>query len=115
MDETCLERVCAAVSARCRELRVIVHAVGGTQDHLHLVISIPLSIAISRVIGQAKGSSAHLVNSILDPGAGFAWQPSYGIVSFRESELSRVVAYVRNQREHHADRSLWRDFERRSG
>ena len=84
-------RLYAAVTAKAQSLRAIVHAVGGTEDHLHVALSIPPSVRLSEIVGQMKGNSTHLVNSELEPGSGFAWQASYGVVSFGEKDLPRIV------------------------
>jgi putative transposase len=41
----------------------------------------------------------------------FAWQAEYGVVSFGEASRSRIVAYVENQRQHHADQTLVQIYE----
>lgn len=85
------------------EKGVFVHEIGGTETHIHLVLTIPPTIAVSELIGQLKGASAHEVNEQL----GFRdktllWQTGYGVVGFGTGDLEWVKAYVRNQWEHHA-------------
>jgi len=41
----------------------------------------------------------------------FAWQAEYGVVSFGEASRSTIVAYVENQRQHHADQTLVQIYE----
>jgi putative transposase len=80
-----------------------VHAVGGTETHVHAVVSIVPTIQISELIGQLKGASAHEVNQKLAHGRKtLEWQTGYGVVSFGKKDLPWVVDYVRNQKEHHA-------------
>ncbi|HSN75172.1 MAG TPA: IS200/IS605 family transposase, partial [Anaerolineae bacterium] len=38
-------------------LGVIVHAVGGIEEHVHIAASIPPRLAVATVIGQLKGAS----------------------------------------------------------
>lgn len=55
------------------------------------------------MIGQFKGYSAHEVNSQVGRGDKILeWQASYGVVSFGTRDLPWVLAYVCNQKEHHA-------------
>ena len=42
------------------------------------------------------------MNHVLRPEGHFAWQASYGVVSFGEGDLARVVRYIRRQKQHHA-------------
>jgi putative transposase len=93
-----------------QEEGVSIHEIGGTETHVHLVVSIPPTIAVSEWIGQLKGASAHEINQQLaDRGKPLQWQTGYGIVSFGTKDLDWVVEYVRNQRQHH---SAGRTFER---
>ena len=91
------------IAAKATELGAIVHSVGGIEDHVHLVVSVPPKIALSTFIGQVKGNSSHFVNHGLDVVIYFAWQAEYGVVSFGGKMLDMVVRYAKNQREHHAD------------
>ena len=80
----------------------IVHAVGGTDDHVHMAVSLPPTVEIARWIGELKGSCSHQINhGPCGPGS-LAWQTGYGVVSFGKRDLPWVVRYVRGQRKHHA-------------
>ncbi len=50
------------IAAKAKKLGAIVYAVGGIEDHVHLVASIPPIVALSYFIGQVKGNSSHFVN-----------------------------------------------------
>ena len=92
-----------AIAAKASKLDAFVYAVGGIEDHVHLVVSTPPSIALSTFIGQVKGNTSHLVNHVLDPDACFSWQAEYGVVSFGGKMLDTAVRYVKSQRQHHSD------------
>lgn len=87
-------------------LECIPHAINGTADHTHVVISIPPKLAIATVIGQLKGASSHCTNQILVADRSFAWQTEYSVFSFSERSLVPVVEYVNNQKRHHAEQSI---------
>jgi len=91
------------IAAKAADLGAFVHAVGGIEDHVHLVVSVPPKIALSTFIGQVKGASSHFVNHELDLDIYFAWQAEYGVVSFGGKMLDVVVQYVKDQRKHHTD------------
>jgi putative transposase len=91
------------IAAKATELGALVYAVGGIDDHAHLVVSVPPKIALSTFIGQVKGNSSHFVNHALDVDIHFAWQAEYGVVSFGGKMLDMVVRYTKNQRQHHMD------------
>jgi len=80
-----------------------VHEIGGTETHMHVVITIPPTLLISEFVGQLNGGSSHDVNQELGlRDKTLQWQTGYGVVSFGTGDLEWVRAYVRNQREHHA-------------
>ena len=89
------------IVAQTLSLGAIVYAVGGIENHVHLAVSVPPGVALSKFIGQMKGSSSHFVNHTINQPDPFAWQSEYGVVSFGEKQLDIVCHDVRNQREHH--------------
>jgi putative transposase len=90
-----------------------VHEVGGTETHVHVAVTIAPTILISDLVGQLKGASAHEVNQKLGQGRKLLeWQGGYGVVSFGTKDLEWVKAYIRNQREHHAQGKVYDRLER---
>jgi putative transposase len=98
--------------AKAQELGAFVYAVGGIDDHVHIVASVPPRISLAEFVGQLKGSSSHCVNHQFLGHCRFAWQEEYGVVSFGGKQLDTVVNYVKNQHSHHAEGSLMRALER---
>ena len=103
-----------AIAAKVIGLGGIVHAVGGVSNHVHLAVSVPPKIALSTLIGQVKGSSAHFVNHEIRPDHAFYWQDEYAVISFGERHLGWVVRYVLDQAKHHTEGSALRRLERTS-
>src|SRR5438874_208821 len=77
----------------------IVHALNGMEDHLHLVATIPPTLAISKFIGQIKGSSSFAASKLT--GNEFEWQAEYGVLTVSESHLPTVINYVKLQQQQH--------------
>jgi REP element-mobilizing transposase RayT len=88
-----------------------VYAVNGTEDHVHMVVSIPPRIAVSEFIGQVKGVASARFNK-LGSHPLLYWQEEYGVFTFDGKRLANVVDYVDRQKEHHAARSLIAVLER---
>ena len=92
---------------------VFVHEIGGTETHLHVVVTIPPNILISELVGQLKGASSHEVNQQIGlRDKTLQWQTGYGVVSFGSSDLDWVKRYVRDQRKHHAEGKVFNRLER---
>jgi len=84
-------------------LGCIVHACGGIEDHIHLVVSIPPKLSIAEFVKTLKGSSAHHLNNPLSPDANkFGWQEGYGVFSLGSKQLEQAVNYANNQKIHHS-------------
>jgi putative transposase len=90
---------------------VFVHEINGTATHVHLVVSIAPTITISEFIGQLKGASSHAVNEQAGRKE-IEWQTGYGVVSFGAKDLDWVREYVRRQKEHHANKTVFDRLER---
>ena len=88
-----------------------IHGVNAVEDHIHMAISIPPSIAVSDAIGKLKGSSSHFLNRELQITQDFSWQGGFGVFSFRAKELPGILAYIQNQKEHHRANQLIDGFE----
>ena len=80
---------------------VRLHALGGTDTHVHLAVEIEPFVTISDLVQELKGASAHEVNRRLGRKA-VEWQRGYGVVSFGRKNLPWILDYIQHQREHHA-------------
>jgi REP element-mobilizing transposase RayT len=106
------DRLHGAIAAKAQESDATVHAVGGIEDHVHLVVSVPPKISLSSFIGGVKGTSSHFVNYVIQPRFTFVWQTEYGVLSFSEKGLSSVVSYVLNQSSHYHRGNIKDEMER---
>ena len=91
---------------------VLFHEIGGTDDHIHLVVSLPTTVLISDWIGRLKGASSYYINHQVVNRKILEWQDGYGVVSFGTKDLEWVTRYVRNQREHHKQGTTFEGMER---
>ncbi len=106
------QRIHRAIAAKCVELGAEVIALGGVEDHIHLLVKLPATLALARLIGEAKGASSHLAShEILTDGQFFKWQGAYGAASVSPRALSEVSAYIANQKGRHSAQSLIPEWE----
>ncbi|HBB33831.1 MAG TPA: IS200/IS605 family transposase [Cyanobacteria bacterium UBA8803] len=90
----------------------IIHAIGGIEDHIHLVVSIPPALSISDFVKTLKGSSAyHLNHRFATYYPQFGWQEGYGVFSLGGKQLEQAVTYVENQKVHHLNGSAIKSLE----
>ena len=84
-------------------LKAVVYTIGGTVDHVHMVVAIPPAISVSKFVGQIKGVASTRLNKSGISEVRFEWQDEYGAFSFDAKRLSNYIAYVERQEEHHAE------------
>jgi REP element-mobilizing transposase RayT len=101
----------ASIQSKCRELNCYVLALGGISDHVHLFVRFPTTISVAQLIKEVKGSSSHLVTHQVAVGEFFKWQGAYGAFTVCKNRVSEVKHYIENQKQHHAEDSLWPDWE----
>lgn len=78
----------------------IVHS-GGVDDHVHLLLSLPKTTAISKGIQLIKGGSSKWVHDTFPEHRRFEWHEGYGAFSISVSEKARTIGYIDRQPEHH--------------
>jgi REP element-mobilizing transposase RayT len=81
-------------------------------DHVHLLIRLPATVSLAQVANQVKGVSSALLNDLRESGSEvFRWQSGYACFTLSRSHLSRVTAYIDNQKRHHANNKTWPEWE----
>lgn len=105
-------RLIPYIKAKCRELGYTLHAVNGTETHLHVLVSLPPTILIADVARMLKGSSSHYINRESGDDGAVYWQDGYGVVSVRERDIPAIAEYIRRQEEHHRSGTLIEELER---
>ncbi len=101
------ERLWKYLSGIAVNHNIEVLAVGGTDNHIHLLISIPPVITLSEAINKLKTNSSRWLN---EQGMNFAWQEGYGAFSVGASQLPAVKEYIHTQQQHHKKRNFEQEF-----
>jgi putative transposase len=84
--------------------------VGGIEDHVHIVLGAPPTVAVSKAVQLLKGGSCKWIHDDFPALAAFAWQDGYGAFSVSKSQVPEVIEYVANQRKHHRARTFQEEF-----
>jgi REP element-mobilizing transposase RayT len=104
-------RIYNCITAKCRELTCNPIAIGGIEDHVHLLVRMVPSIAPAFLVGEVKGASSHLMTHVVAPDTFFKWQGAYGAFTIRKDNVPIVSAYIANQKTHHANNTLDTELE----
>lgn len=97
----------ACLAAIAREMGVEVRAIGGTGDHVHLLMWVPPRMAVANIVRTLKADSSKWMN---EEDHLFAWQQGYRAFSVSVSNLKAVEQYIARQEEHHRKRSYAEEF-----
>ena len=85
-------------------------AIGGIEDHVHLLISLPSPLSVSKAIQLIKGGSSKWVNATFPEYKNFQWQIGYGAFSTSISHVNDTIAYIKGQEEHHKQKSFQEEY-----
>ena len=83
-------------------------AIGGTEDHIHMLISLPAVMPLAKAVQLLKGGSSKWLNEIST--IRFEWQQGYGAFRVSISQQEQVTAYINSQQEHHRKRDYENEF-----
>jgi REP element-mobilizing transposase RayT len=92
-------------------MRCDVTAVGGIEDHIHLLVNLPGRFSLAELMKRVKGGSSVFISQELLGGQWFAWQAHYDAFAVAPESVSIAVAYITNQKQHHTEGSLRPDWE----
>jgi REP element-mobilizing transposase RayT len=78
-------------------------AIGGTNNHVHLLAALPSSLTTAQLMRDLKANSSRHLNQQM---RGFAWQDGYAAISVSPSHVEVVRRYIEQQELHHSKRSF---------
>jgi|SRR5579859_1069045 len=93
-----------------RELKGKALAINGMEEHVHRLVSLPPTIAVSDALRFIKANSYKWVHEKWPKRSAFAWQLGYGAFSVSKSIVPEVVDYIRRQEEHHPQFNYKQEF-----
>ena len=93
-----------------RDENGIALSVGGTDDHVHLLVKLPATAAVAATLCAIKANSSGWVHKEWPTHAGFAWQTGYAAFSVSQSQVPSVQRYIERQAEHHRTRTFQEEF-----
>ena len=99
------------IESEAQKLGCTVLALNGTEDHIHLLVTIPATTTIANLLKQVKGVSSHFVNETLKPPTQFKWQGGYGAFTVSRWDVEKIKEYIRRQKEHHRTGDLVPEIE----
>jgi REP element-mobilizing transposase RayT len=102
-------RLWAYMGGVAREHQMKALAVGGTEDHVHILLSNPSSVPIAKAMREIKSASSRWVHETRGV-RGFEWQEGYGAFSIGRTQVDATLAYIAAQKEHLQKRDFQAEF-----
>jgi REP element-mobilizing transposase RayT len=85
-------------------------AINGTPNHIHILIGLKPTMALSDLVRDIKANSSRFINENRWVRGKFEWQHGFGAFSYGHSQLDTVIQYIRNQEEHHRTRTFREEY-----
>ena len=111
------ERLHAFLGGALRTADAVPDAVGGTSDHVHLLVGLRATHRLSDLVRDVKQASSQWIHQTIRLPT-FSWQEGYGAFSVSPSQCATVRRYIANQPEHHRKKTFqeeYREFLARAG
>jgi putative transposase len=81
--------------------------IGGTEDHVHILVALPATVALSKVVQLLKANSSKWMT---EHSSSFSWQKGYGAFSVSTSNFEKTLEYITSQERHHKHKDFREEF-----
>ena len=110
LDAEIRGRVFAYMGGVVRELKGAALAINGPDDHVHLLLGLPASVAVAEAVRVVKTNTSRWTHETWPQRQSFAWQSGYGAFSVSRSNVEEVERYIAGQEEHHRHVSFQEEY-----
>jgi putative transposase len=104
------ERLWPFLGGIARQNKMKAIEIGGVADHVHILISSPATMPVSKAMQLIKGGSSKWIHETFPDQREFAWQEEYGAFSVSVSQLDKIVEYIKGQEMHHRKVTFQEEF-----
>ena len=103
------DRLHAYLGGAVRTAGCVPECIGGTADHVHLLIGMRATHRLADVVRDIKQSSSKWVHETIGSKK-FGWQDGYGAFTVAASQIETVKDYINSQVEHHRKRTFQEEY-----
>ncbi|MBN1676190.1 MAG: IS200/IS605 family transposase [Kiritimatiellae bacterium] len=83
---------------------------GGTEDHLHLLVDMRPASLVTRMLRKVKEGSARWIRELFPELRDFDWQQGSGVFSVGRAQQGFVSAYIGSEQQRHRHLSFREEF-----
>ena len=105
-----IQSICKYIGGILRNHKGCLLTGNGVPDHLHLALSLHPEKNLSETVKAIKANSSRWIHETYPDLKLFSWQEGYSAFSVSYSGLSKVIAYIQSQPEHHRKMSFEEDL-----
>ncbi len=110
LDDAVRARVHAYIATLARDAGCPFAAVGGPDDHVHLLVDMGKKVHPVEMIGRIKQESSKFFKTLGSEYHNFYWQAGYGMFSVGPTRVNDVKVYIDGQVEHHRKQTFQDEF-----
>jgi putative transposase len=101
------QRVWSLTREIARNLKVDTLAVGGTANHVHILLALPSNRTLADVMRDIKANSSLILRQ---ESRSFHWQDGYGAISVSPQAAPAVIRYIEHQEQHHLSKKFEAEY-----
>jgi len=106
IDKVWREELFKYIAGIMKNKRIRLLAIGGVEDHIHILFALNPTIGLSDIVRDVKANSSKFINEKGFVRGKFYWQEGFGAFSYSRSQIDKIAKYVLNQEEHHRSKSF---------
>ena len=85
-------------------------SINGTHNHIHFFMGMKPTCCLSDFVREIKKSSSSFIKEKRLTPFRFQWQEGFGAFSYGHSQLTDVIKYIENQKEHHKKKTFREEY-----
>ena len=105
------DRLWSYMGGIARQNKMTALGVGGSADHVHLVLLLPPAVSAAKAVQLIKSGSSKWLREQGELYYDFEWQEGYGAFTLGISQVPETLKYVESQEDHHRRRTFREEFE----
>jgi len=100
----------AYLSAVAKSKGMLMVALGGTENHIHFLISLPTKLSVESAIIPIKQSSTTWLRQNFDSLRSFSWSAGFAAFSISRSQLESTLLFIQNQEQYHWKKTFQEEY-----
>jgi len=85
-------------------------ALGGTENHVHILLALPSKLSVESAIIPLKQSSTTWLRQNFQALRSFSWASGFAVFSISRSQLDSTLLYIQNQEQYHWKKSFQEEY-----